>query len=85
MNNLPLSLHQKNEFRWRIGFKFAAQVDGRVWKFCGCNGTLSYEHVLTIASNAAWNRRATKRFDIFAGFNPRDSRFHRGFDNGEAE
>ncbi len=63
----------------------AAEVDGRVWKFWGCNGTLSYEHVLTIASDALWNQRATKRFNISAGFNPRGSRFHRGFDNGKAE
>jgi len=55
------------------------------WTFGGCYRTFSYEHVLTIASNAPWNKRATKRFNIFAGFNPRSSRFHRGFDNGEAE
>ena len=63
----------------------AAEVDGRVWKFLRCDRTFSYEHVLTIASNAPWNKRATKRFNIAAGFNPRGSRFHRGFDNGEAE
>jgi hypothetical protein len=75
----------RNEFRARIGFKLAPDVEGRVWKFRGCDGTLSYEHVLTIASNAPWNKRATKRFNISAGFNPWGSRFHRGSDNGEAE
>ena len=78
-------LNVGTNFARQLDLSLAPEVDGRVWKFGGCDRTFSYEHVLTIASNAAWNKRATKRFNIFASFNPWGSRFHRGSDNGEAE